>query len=84
MDKEWKESAKSEEGRKWVYEAAELAIKEGLSIKVEDYDWGALIRFAFSDNPKEEADAWITYKIVQWLGDTAFFSGTQGRYCIRL
>ena len=71
--KQWEQMAASEEGRKWVYEAAELAKKDGLNIYgIETYDWGAIIRFALSENPKEEADVYISYKKVQWLGGTEF------------
>lgn len=67
--------ALSEEGRKWVYEAAELARKEGLNIReIEDYDWGTLVRFAMPDNPAEEADVFILYKQVHWLGASSFCS----------
>ncbi len=70
---QWKKTAASEEGRKWVYEAAELAKKEGLKIcEIEDYDWGKIIRFAFPDNLEEEADVSISYKRVHWLGETEF------------
>ena len=63
----------SEEARKWVYDAAEIAKMEGLHIyRIEDYDWGAVIRFALPDNPEKEADVYITYKRVQWLGTSAF------------
>ena len=63
----------SEEARKWVYDAAELAKMEGLHIyRMEDYDWGAVIRFALPDNPEKEADVYITYKRVQWLSASAF------------
>lgn len=63
----------SDEAVKWVYDAAELAKKEGLTIKdIEDYDWGAIIRFALPDNPEKEADVYITYKRVQWLSASAF------------
>ncbi|OGV97190.1 MAG: hypothetical protein A2Z59_12430 [Nitrospinae bacterium RIFCSPLOWO2_02_39_17] len=67
------ENSASEEARKWVYDAAELAKKEGLNIyMIEDYDWGAIIRFALPDNPEKEADVYITYKRVQWLGASDF------------
>ena len=63
----------SEEARKWVYDAAEIAKMEGLHIyRIEDYDWGTVIRFALPDNPEKEADVYITYKRVQWLGASAF------------
>jgi len=71
--RQWEQMAASEEGRKWVYEAAELARKDGLNIYgIETYDWGAVIRFAFSENTKEAADVYISYKRVQWLGETEF------------
>ena len=63
----------SDEAVKWVYDAAELAKKEGLTIKdIEDYDWGTIIRFALPDEPEEEADVYIAYKRVQWLGESKF------------
>lgn len=63
----------SDEAVKWVYDAAELAKKEGLTIKdIEDYDWGAIIRFALPDNPEKDADVFIAYKRVQWLGESKF------------
>ena len=63
----------SDEARKWVYDAAEIAKKEGLNIyEIEDYDWGAIIRFALPDNPEKEADVFIAYKRVQWLGGSRF------------
>lgn len=63
----------SDEAVKWVYDAVGIAIKEGLYIYREwDYDWGSIIRFALPDNPEKEADVYIAYKKVQWLGASKF------------